>query len=91
METAKIEATISEQGLHTEIIGTGRDVIMCVAAVMNTLAEGIARDKKYKCDISEATAQVAALAFKRMIQLQAVGTSVHVDVETLKKVLEGRQ
>ena len=63
MEIAKIEATISEQGLQTEIIGTGRDVIMCVAAVMNTLAEGIARDEKYKCDIGEATAQVAALAF----------------------------
>ena len=89
MEIAKIEATISEQGLHTEVTGTGGDIIMCVAAVMNTLAEGIARDEKH--EIGEATAQVAALAFKRMIQLQAVGTSVHVDVETLKKVLEGRQ
>ena len=91
MEIAKIEATISEQGLQTEIIGTGRDVIMCVAAVMNTLAEGIARDEKYKCDIGEATAQVAALAFKRMIELQVVGTSVHIDVETLKKMLEAQQ
>ena len=46
METAKIEATISEQGLSTEVIGVGRDVIICVAAVINTLAEGIAREGK---------------------------------------------
>ena len=91
MEIAKIEATISEQGLQTEIIGTGRDVIMCVAAVMNTLAEGIARDEKYKCDKGDATAQVAALANKRKIELQVVGTSVHIDVETLKKILEAQQ
>lgn len=89
METAKIKATISEQELRTEVMGTGGDIIMCVAAVMNTLAEGIARDEKR--DIGEATAQVAALAFKRMIQLQAVGTSAHIDVETLRRVLEGRQ
>ena len=41
METAKIEATISEQGLRTEIMGQGRDVVSCIAAVMNTFAEGI--------------------------------------------------
>lgn len=45
METAKIEATISEQGLRTEIMGQGRDVVSCIAAVMNTFAEGIARDE----------------------------------------------
>lgn len=91
MEIAKIKAEITEQGLRTEVMGTGGDIIMCVAAIMGTLAEGIARDGKNKCDISEASAQVAALAFKRMIQLQAVGTSVHMDVETLKKILEARQ
>lgn len=45
METAKIKATISEQGLRTEIMGQGRDVVSCIAAVMNTFAEGIARDE----------------------------------------------
>lgn len=39
METAKIEATISEQGLRTEIMGQGRDVVSCIAAVMNTFAK----------------------------------------------------
>ena len=45
----------------------------------------------FRSDIGEATAQVAALAFKRMIELQVVGTSVHIDVETLKKILEAQQ
>lgn len=39
METEKIKATISEQGLCTEIMGQGRDVVSCIAAVMNTFAE----------------------------------------------------
>lgn len=88
METAKIEATISEQGLSTEVIGTGRDVIICVAAVINTLAEGIAREGK--CDVEEAIVQVATAAVLRAVELQATGNSVHIDAGMIKKFL-GKQ
>ena len=76
METAKIKATISEQGLRTEIMGQGRDVVSCIAAVMNTFAEGIARDEKYECDIEEAMAHVATLTIRRMLELRAGGNSI---------------
>ena len=91
METAKIEATISEQGLRTEIMGQGRDVVSCIAAVMNTFAEGIARDEKYECDIEEAMAHVAALTIRRMLELRAGGNSIHIDVETIRKMMEDRK
>ena len=91
METAKIEATISEQGLRTEIMGQGRDVVSCIAAVMNTFAEGIARGEKYECDIEEAMAHVAALTIRRMLELRAGGNSIHIDVETIRKMMEDRK
>lgn len=85
METAKIEATISEQGLKTEVMGAGRDVIMCIAAVINTLAEGIAREGK--CDTGEAIVRVATAAVLMTVEIQAAGNSIHIDAEMFKKFL----
>ena len=92
METAKIEATISEQGLRTEIMGQGRDVVSCIAAVMNTLASDIANKEKYMLNMTEATAQVITLAYRKMLELQKAKSEVmSVDAEILKKMMEARQ
>ena len=55
---------------------------------MNTFAEGIARDEKYECDIEEAMARVATLTIRRMLELRAGGNSIHIDVETIRKMME---
>lgn len=92
METAKIEAAITEQGLEAKITGDGYDIILCIAAVMNALASDIANKEKYMLNMTEATAQVITLAYRKMLELQkAKSEAMSVDAEILKKMMEARQ